>query len=89
MCFYNSVITASVNQLTSLLGVPQYESNDGQDKVNFEWECQTEYGIFTIYDWKEYYAISKEEKIEWHIGGASKFLTNKMKTLLESGLRLL
>ena len=67
---------ASVNELTLLLGTPQYQSNNGKDKVNFEWECETENGIFTIYDWKEYRSISTDEQIEWHIGGNSGYQTS-------------
>ena len=75
--FHNSTITASVNELIAALGEPQYQSNDGQDKVNFEWECETEEGdVFTIYDWKEYRSISTDEQIEWHIGGNSGFQTS-------------
>jgi hypothetical protein len=75
--FHNSTITATVNELIAALGEPQYQSNDGQDKVNFEWDCETEDGdVFTIYDWKEYRRISKDEQIEWHIGGNSGFQTS-------------
>jgi len=75
--FHNSTITASVNELIAALGEPQYQSNDGQDKVNFEWECETEEGdVFTIYDWKEYRSISTDEQIEWHIGGNSGYQTS-------------
>jgi hypothetical protein len=75
--FHNSVINASVNELIAVLGEPHYQSNDGQDKVNFEWDCETEDGdVFTIYDWKEYRSISKDESIEWHIGGNSGFVTS-------------
>ena len=74
--FHNSTITASVNELIAALGEPQYQSNDGEDKVNFEWDCETEEGdVFTIYDWKEYRPISKNEQIEWHIGGNSGYQT--------------
>jgi hypothetical protein len=75
--FHNSTIKASVNELIAAIGEPQYQSNDGQDKVNFEWDCETEDGdVFTIYDWKEYRSISKDEQIEWHIGGNSGFVTS-------------
>ncbi len=74
--FHNSTITASVNELIAALGKPQYQSNDGEDKVNFQWDCETDEGdVFTIYDWKEYRPISKNEQIEWHIGGKSRFVT--------------
>ena len=75
--FHNSTITASVNELIAAIGEPQYQSNDGQDKVNFEWDCETEDGdVFTIYDWKEYRPISRDEQIEWHIGGNSGYQTS-------------
>jgi hypothetical protein len=75
--FHGSIIIASVNELIEALGEPQYQSNDGKDKVNFQWDCETEDGdIFTIYDYKEYRRISKNEQIEWHIGGDSIFITS-------------
>jgi hypothetical protein len=85
--FHDSVIYASVNELIEILGEPQYQSNDGQDKVNFEWDCETEEGdVFTIYDWKEYRTISKDEEIEWHIGGHSKGITTVAASEIESML---
>jgi hypothetical protein len=75
--FHNSTIRASVNELIAALGEPQYQANNGQDKVNFEWTCETDGGDeFSIYDWKEYRRISKDEQIEWHIGGTSGFQTS-------------
>ena len=69
--FHNSTITASVNELIAALGEPQYQSNDGEDKVNFEWDCETEEGaVFTIYDWKTYNIRFSIESLErWNIGG--------------------
>ena len=68
--FHNNTILASVNELTAVMGEPDYSPNDGEDKVNFEWEMETEDGdIFTVYDWKEYRSIGLDEQIEWHIGG--------------------
>ncbi len=82
--FHNSVILASVNEIIEILGEPQYQSNDGEDKVNFEWDCETEEGdVFTIYDWKEYRPISKDEEIKWHIGGDSRLITSKALKELE------
>ena len=75
--FHDVVIKASVNHLISVLGEPSYQNNTGDDKVNFEWDCETEDGdVFTIYDWKEYRPISKDEQIEWHIGGNSGYQTS-------------
>ena len=68
--FHNQTITCTYNQLVQAIGEPQMEDNSGEDKVNFEWTCETDSGIlFTIYDWKEYRSIRPNERIEWHIGG--------------------
>jgi len=74
--FHNSTIYATVDELNRTLGQAQYQSNDGDDKVNFEWTCETDNGdVFTIYDWKEYRTIETDEEIEWHIGGCSSAIT--------------
>ena len=76
--FHDTVLTASVNDIVAILGEPTIEDNTGQDKVNFEWICETENGdVFTIYDWKEYRPISREETIEWHIGGMNRRVTER------------
>ena len=68
--FYNTTITTTVNELIRVLGDPDEDSNTGEDKVNFEWICERENGdIVTIYDWKEYRMIDKNEQIEFHLGG--------------------
>ena len=68
--FHSTVIHATVSQLRQILGQPVYECNDSGDKVNFEWEMETDGGApFTVYDWKEYRRIADDEEIEWHIGG--------------------
>ena len=83
--FHDSTITASVNELIAVMGEPVYQGNDGEDKVNFEWEMETEDGeVFTVYDWKEYRPISRSEQIEWHIGGNGRRITEKaLEELLE------
>lgn len=71
--FHNVTIKATVNELMEILGEPSDMDNSGQDKVNVEWECETENGKpFTIYDWKEYRPIGYDELIEWHIGAHNK-----------------
>jgi hypothetical protein len=63
-------ITTTVQELIDILGEPTHVENTGEDKVNFEWNCITSNeDIVTIYDWKEYRPISKDEVIEFHIGG--------------------
>ena len=74
--FHDVTITTSINDLTRLLGEPTYEDNSGEDKVNVEWICETEKGeVVTIYDWKEYRSIGKDEVIEFHLGGHRKIHT--------------
>ena len=76
--FYDSVINTTPNKLISILGEPQYMRNDGNDKVNMDWTCETKDGsVFTIYDWKEYRPIGMDETIEFHIGGFSRGDTEK------------
>ena len=82
--FHDTTIRASVNELIATLGKPWDQSNNGQEKVNFEWDCKTEDGdVFTIYDWKEYRSISRDEQIHWHIGGHSKVQTSTIADKLE------
>ena len=79
--FHDTVFTASVNDLIAILGEPTVEENTGEDKVNFEWICETEAGeVFTVYDWKEYRRIRKDEPIEWHVGGMSRIITERART---------
>jgi hypothetical protein len=74
--FYNDVFNASVSDLRKILGIPFSETNDGQDKVNFEWVMENEKGeVFTVYDWKEYRVLNEDELIVWHIGGHSSLST--------------
>ena len=66
---YSHEVRASVQDLINVYGEPTFEDNTGRDKVNFEWEMETEEGsVFTIYDWKEYRKLSRTKKILWHIG---------------------
>jgi len=74
------IVYTTVKQLKEKVGNPQYECNDGSDKVNFDWTCETSNGdVFTIYDWKNYRPIDEEEFIEFHIGGFSKEVTTQAK----------
>ena len=78
--FHNTTIKTTVNKLTNALGEAQCINNTGDDKVNFDWNCETEDGdVFTIYDWKEYRPIGLNEMIEFHIGGESKSITEQAK----------
>jgi hypothetical protein len=76
--FHDSTVIATVDQLIQVLGEPTDDSNTGQDKVNFEWEMELESGdVFTVYDYKEYRMIARDEMIEWHIGGFDVYATNQ------------
>jgi hypothetical protein len=62
------------------LGGPQHLQNDGSDKTNVDYECETENGdVFSIYDWKEYRSIGMNETIEFHIGGMGRSVTEQAK----------
>jgi len=76
--FHNTTIKYSVSTLTEILGEPDYSGNDGEDKVNFEWNMETDNGdVFTVYDWKEYRSLNENEMIEWHIGGTDRTVTEQ------------
>ena len=76
--FHGQVFSSTVSELKEKLGEPQFSQNDGADKVNFEWECETEEGdVFTIYDWKEYREIDETETIHFHIGSLGAGVSNK------------
>jgi hypothetical protein len=75
--FFGTTIRATVNQLISAFGDPTMDSNWGDDKVNFEWEMETEDGeVFTIYDWKEGRPLGLDEYVVWHIGAMNKSVCN-------------
>jgi hypothetical protein len=76
--FHDTTFIATVADLRKILGEPQCEQNDGQDKCNFDWTMETEDGtVFTVYDWKEYRRLEEDEDIEWHVGGRSGADTEK------------
>lgn len=76
--FHGTTITTSVKKLRKVLGEPNYSANLGNDKVNFEWQAETESGdVFTVYDWKEYRSIEENERVEFHIGGHTNNATVK------------
>ena len=74
--FHDVTIKTTVNELTRVLGEPSYTGDFSEDKVTVEWVCERENGdVITIYDWKEYRSIGKDEKIEFHLGGLRKIHT--------------
>lgn len=67
--FFSDEVIATVDELTKVLGPADYDDNDGADKINFQWARKTLDGVvFTIYDWKHYRSLDRDEHICWHIG---------------------
>jgi hypothetical protein len=82
--FFNHTIQASVSDLRQILGLPVYDKNDGEDKVNFEWVMETKDGdVFTVYDWKEYRELKETDIVGWHIGGHNAQVTAQANEELE------
>ena len=67
--FHFDTIVATPNKLIELLGEPTYDTNDGADKVNLEWELTLDDGtFFTLYDWKQYRELQPNGTYTFHIG---------------------
>lgn len=76
--FHGHTVNASKEDLEKVCGEVMYSDDDTDEKVQNEWEMQSEDGTpFTIYDWKEYREYSDTEKIEWHIGASNRFSAKK------------
>ena len=71
--FHNTTIIATPQELIDLaesLGADYYDGNTGEDKTNFDFDFETDDGVyFTVYDWKEYRPLNLNENVTWHIGG--------------------
>lgn len=81
--FHGTTITTTPQKLIDALGEPQWDGNDGSDKTNFDWICETEDGdVFTIYDWKYYRPLKMDEIVDFNIGGNSKYITMTAQTEL-------
>ena len=86
--FHGVRISTTVSKLREVIGDPQCDGNSADDKLNFDWDCETTEGdVFTIYDWKQYRRISENETIDFNIGGNDKHICNVAKSELESQLR--
>lgn len=86
--FLGVTISTSIEQLEKINLIPVYEQNDGEDKVNFEFEQETEQGEpFTIYDWKMYRPIEHDEIINFHIGSFTLEASEQAKKELEEALQ--
>jgi len=86
--FHDVTVITSINALTSLLGEPSFTGDPIEDKVSVEWVCETQEGyVVTIYDWKEYRTLGKDEMVEFHIGGKNKFQTLEAKDELIDNIK--
>ena len=86
--FNDGYIKASVNIIVAALGIePKLGSADGKTKYNWHLEYQYENGntvIFTIYDYKYYREIPRDEVIEFHIGNKHANDTMEIVDILKS-----
>jgi len=73
--FHHVTIITTPRKLMDLadkIGATYYAGNDGEDKTNFDFDFETEDGVyFTVYDWKEYRILDLDKTVEFHIGGES------------------
>ena len=80
--FHGTTVETSAEKLTQALGFEPLGPS-GDWKTSREWRVETEYGSFTVYDWKygKYERDDNEdrwgdfldtESIIWHIGGISR-----------------
>lgn len=85
--FHGVTIRASVDQLTKAFGDPTIVDNTGDDKVNYEWDMETDEGeVFAIYDWKYYRPLRSDEIVTWNIGAMSKSVSNDAERELRKAL---
>lgn len=81
---------SSLIALAIMHGIDFEECNTGLDKCNFDFQFESEEGLyFTVYDWKEGRSVPLDSIIEFHIGtdepGESReaynILVNELKNL--------
>jgi len=70
----------SLIDLANRLDADYYDGNTGEDKTNFDFEFETDSGIyFTVYDWKEYRSLNINKTVEFYIGGENRSRTEEAK----------
>lgn len=88
--YHDVNIKATPKQLIDLCtkyDIKFHMCNDGEDKVNFDFEFETEDGLrFFVYDWKEYRSLSMNEIIEFHIGAKDRSTSNEAYEVLMNEL---
>ena len=74
--FHSYTVSATLSELDTIFQTNNANETilDITDKVQYEWTLELDNhlgSVFTVYDWKEYRYISKNEIISWHIGSES------------------
>ena len=70
-------VCATYDEIVSVFGDPTFNAS-GDGKVSTEWEIDSDDGLVTIYDWKEYddgETCRSGRTYEWHIGGGNDWAT--------------
>lgn len=81
--YHGITVKSTPNNLIEIFGEPNYVTNTGREKLNFEWILEFEIDedkVFVyLYDWKYYRPLGMDELVEWHIGGESEYITIEAK----------
>ena len=79
-----TTINLPFDRVARVLGDPIRFKPEDDDKIRVEWDIKFEDGaVATIYDWKEYNR-KPEEVTNWHIGGNSFDVVQRVYDLLGS-----
>ena len=74
-------VKATYDQIVEKLGPPLDGPNNVDDKITCRWAIKFGNDVATIYDWKEL-ATPMHGPHEWHIGGHSESIVEKVQTLI-------
>jgi hypothetical protein len=89
--FYAYTVPATLSELDTIFQTNNANETilDITDKVQYEWTLELDNhldSVFTVYDWKAFRHILKDEIIPWHIGsefhGISRIAQKEINTLL-------
>lgn len=87
--FFWDTVKSTVAELVKVFGYPEC-CGDDECETQYEWNLSYNEIPFSIYDWKEYHIIKKNEEINWHIGARnedeSKMITKLVKEALKNGV---
>ena len=91
--FLGTIINTTPRSLINLskkIGADYYEGNDGQDKVNFDFNFLVDGNtILNVYDYKEYRILDLDENIAFHVGGRIEYETNLALEILKENLLII